>query len=166
LGEVTGLPIQLPTEAQWEYAARSRGQALQFATDNGKLDFGRNSWDRKTGRYNDVVSVGSYPPNPLGIHDMTGNANEWVNDWYSPLTYGDYEGPEQVDPTGPVDGDIWNTRKMSRGFGRQHSDPTQINVFARLPTEIDYTAGNGFRCSIQSNLTSSELKKLMVQARK
>lgn len=155
LGEVTGLPFELPTEAQWEYAARSRGQAVQFATDNGELDIGRNSWDRETGRYNDIEPVGSYPPNPLGLYDMTGNANEWVRDWYDPEIY---EQGEQTNPTGPKDGDFWNSRKMSRGFGRQHSDASQINVYTRLPTEKNFTAGNGFRCSIDSDRSMRELE--------
>ena len=92
---------------------------------------------------------------------MTGNANEWVRDWYSPFTYGEYEGPEQVNPTGPADGDVWNTRKLSRGFGRQHSDPSQINVFTRLPTDIEFTAGNGFRCAINTDTPPKELSAVI-----
>nr|WP_050762896.1 formylglycine-generating enzyme family protein [Reinekea blandensis] len=155
LGEVTGLPFELPTEAQWEYAARSRGQAVRFATDTGELDFGRNSWDRHTGSFYGIDPVGSYPPNPLGLYDMTGNANEWVRDWYDPEIY---EQGEQTNPTGPKDGDFWNSCKMSRGFGRQHSDASEINVYRRLPKKIDYTSGPGFRCSIDTDISLGELK--------
>ena len=160
LGEITGLPFNLPTEAQWEYAARSRGQAVRFATDNGEWDFGRNALDRTSGRFNDIEAVGSYPPNPLGIYDMTGNANEWVRDWYYPKAY--KEG-DRVDPAGPADGDLWNTAKLSRGFSRQHSDWNGRVVFSRIPKDIDYTAGNGFRCSIDSPLSMKELQQKLEQ---
>ncbi len=141
------MPFALLTEAQWEYAARSRGQAVRYATDNGELDIGRNSWDRQTGSYKEIEPVGSYPPNPLGLYDMTSNANEWVRDWYHPEIY---DQGEQTNPTGPADGDVWNVAKVSRGFSRQDSSPELINVYTRLPKEKEKDNAIGFRCSIDS----------------
>lgn len=150
LADETGLPFGLPTEAQWEYAARSRGKAVKFATDNGELEPGRNYRARgaEGGKFYEIEPIGKYPPNPLGLYDMTGNANEWVRDWYSPYTY---RQGHRIDPTGPPDGDLWATHKVSRGFGRQNSDWRENLVFRRLPKSVDYTSGNGFRCAIHSD---------------
>jgi sulfatase modifying factor 1 len=107
LGELTGLPMDLPTEAQWEYAARSRGQFFMVATDNGNVEYGRNlpygaqerviSPVETTGRY----PVGLFPSNPLGLYDMSDNGTEWVNDWYSPDAYAT---ADTRNPQGPVNG--------------------------------------------------------------
>mgnify|MGYP000321358836 CR=1 FL=1 len=74
LGKQLQLPIDLPTEAQWEYAARSRGLDVQHATNSGLIEGGDKD------NYGDG-EVGSYPPNPLGIYDMSGGRPEWVRDY-------------------------------------------------------------------------------------
>ena len=104
IGKVTGLPFDLPTEAQWEYAARSRGKPVGYATDTGLIDKPRN-YGKFTGF---PYPVGLFPPNQLGMYDMSGNVAEWVNDWYAP-GYADLAN--KVDPTGPASG----TKKVSRG---------------------------------------------------
>ncbi len=113
LRNLTGLPMDLPTEAQWEYAARSRGQFFAVATDNGNVEYGRNlpygAQERaispvgKTGRY----PVGLFPPNPLGLYDMSDNWVEWVNDWYAADAYAT---ADSRDPQGPATG----TKKVMR----------------------------------------------------
>jgi sulfatase modifying factor 1 len=75
LGEQLNLPIDLPTEAQWEYAARSRGLDVEHATDSGLLEGGVDD------NYATDKPVGSYEPNPLGLYDMSGGRPEWTNDW-------------------------------------------------------------------------------------
>lgn len=111
LGQQTKLPFDLPTEAQWEYAARSRGQRVLFATDNGKLERGRNFPSK--GEYGLLKSppapdVGSYPPNPAGFYGMSEGMMEWVNDWYAP----DYYANSPIlNPKGPETG----TKKVKRG---------------------------------------------------
>jgi formylglycine-generating enzyme required for sulfatase activity len=99
---------QLPTEAQWEYAARggvetTHALSLQYAgSDNidsvawhegnslskgaGNLDYGTHQ-------------VGTKKPNQLGIYDMTGNVWEWCGDWYDP-----YSTETQINPTGSITG--------------------------------------------------------------
>lgn len=107
LGQLTGLPMDLPTEAQWEYSARSRGQFFAVATDDGNVEYGRNlpyaaqeeviSPVEKMGRY----PVGLFPPNPLGLYDMSDNGVEWVNDWYAADAYATADAR---DPKGPATG--------------------------------------------------------------
>lgn len=78
LAKVLNLPISLPSESQWEYAARSRGLAVEHATDNGKLDFNINVAGIKEPM--EGFPSGHFPPNPLGIYDMTGSREEWTQE--------------------------------------------------------------------------------------
>lgn len=110
LGEQTKLSFDLPTEAQWEYAARSGGQKMLFATDNGKIDRPRNfpkEWEYGE-KKPPLPDVGSYPPNPAGLYGMSENTSEWVNDWFDENYY--KYSPEK-NPPGPDNG----TKKVKRG---------------------------------------------------
>lgn len=100
LGKLAGLQFDLPTEAQWEYAARSGGKKVLFATDNGKIDKDRNfPWDIAD---RTTPDIGTYPPNPAGIYGMLDlNASEWVSDWYDPDYY---KHSPKVNPKGPEKG--------------------------------------------------------------
>ncbi|MGO4765301.1 formylglycine-generating enzyme family protein, partial [Cupriavidus sp. 2KB_3] len=129
LGEQIGLPFGLPSEAQWEYAARSRGQNFLWATDNGHIDFGRNidTYDQAQ-RMKPIVDtdphepssvtramlypVGIFPPNPLGLYDMNANGWEWMQDWYDEDWY--RVSPEH-DPKGPPTGSLRSIRGYSGG---------------------------------------------------
>ncbi len=164
LGQVTGYPFDLPTEAQWEYAARSRGQFFVTATDDGNLDFGRNSPHDvqakkianqyvKTGwRY----PVGLFPPNPLGLFDMAYLEFEWVNDWYSEDAY---EESVSQNPTGPTKGAtkvtrswyIWNGQILGTNIWRKSEKPkpegeTIGETFFSNPTSFSPT----LRCVINT----------------
>ena len=116
LGQLTGLPIDLPTEAQWEYAARSRGQFFMVATDDGNVVHGRNvPYDAQLeliSPFNELSNypVGLFPANPLGLHDMSTNGVEWVNDWYAEDAY---SAAPSVNPQGPATG----TLKVVRSGG-------------------------------------------------
>jgi sulfatase modifying factor 1 len=141
LGDQTGLPFDLPTEAQWEYAARSGGKLVPFATDTGYIDRGRNyppSIDYP-------MAVGQFPPNPLGLHDMSGNAYEWVNDWYDPEYYS--RAPE-LNPQGPKTGTV----KSVRGGGVNES-PGASSVVMRGFGGALYKAypSMGSRCVINTD---------------
>jgi len=118
LGKMTGLPFSLPTEAQWEYAARSRGQFMILPTNTGKVEiefdgggkdrginistnYDRKLFARKNGTHLEELSSvpgDNYPPNSIGIYDMAGNGFEWVNDWYDPDYY--KKSPKK-NPQGP-----------------------------------------------------------------
>ncbi|MGQ7960294.1 formylglycine-generating enzyme family protein [Pseudomonas sp. SP16.1] len=144
LGQLSGYPVDLPTEAQWEYAARNRGQYVQFPTDTGSLDYGRNiPRDEDT----KIHPVGQFAPNPLGLYDMAGNATDWVNDWYDP----DYYRTSPVDnPQGPETG----TQKIHRGSNFSEQNWQSANTVRRWvdnPVLNGYFFGNGFRCAIQSD---------------
>ncbi|WP_201575973.1 formylglycine-generating enzyme family protein [Psychrobacter immobilis] len=110
LGQQLDIPMGLPTEAQWEYAARNRGQYVLFPTDTGDIDPERNMWtyeeQRKlSDKYNSFVLtvpiVGLYPPNPLGLYDLVNQNYEWMTDWYDPEYYANSpESNPQVSETG------------------------------------------------------------------
>lgn len=162
LGKVTGLPIDLPTEAQWEYAARSRGQFFVWATDNGNIDYGRNipaagQMELLTPSGDvDPYPVGLFPPNPLGMYDASHNGEEWTNDWFDENYY--KISPKQ-DPQGPSAG----AKKVARGWPVGDSIvPNTIYRRARaLPTpraattaehgkgEATSYRSSGFRCALQ-----------------
>ncbi len=146
LRQQTGLAFDLPTEAQWEYAARSRGKQVNYATNTGKLNIGVNYPNYST----HPQKVGLYPPNPLGLYDMSGNVNEWVNDWYD-LNY--YNHSQLLNPQGPTTG----KEKVLRGdsylespqgssvYMRFHDRPKAKRQFHGMPL-INYAYG--FRCVI------------------
>ena len=148
LGELTDYPIDSPTEAQWEYAARNRGKHLYYATNNGYLqpengrhlidgryvDYTKDEWNIGDG--NDSYHVKLYPPNPLGLYDMSGDTREWVNDWYSNHYY---QQSSELDPQGPSTG----TKKVMRGGALTTSRVGEAIV------QNKYYPSNGFRCAVQ-----------------
>jgi formylglycine-generating enzyme required for sulfatase activity len=140
LGRLTKLPFGLPTEAQWEYAARSGGKKMLFATDNGKIERGRNF--PKQWQYGEakppVPDVGSFPPNSAGLYGMSENTGEWVNDWFSEDYY---KISPQKNPAGPASG----TNKVMRGSvgGAAEIAAMVFMRAARLPQPTIPTYPNG-----------------------
>ena len=82
--------VSLPTEAQWEYAARG-GQMLDYPTDDGTLSLSKANYNGDTPGVYDPdghsVAVGSYSANPFGLYDMGGNVWEWCEDYYEANFY-------------------------------------------------------------------------------
>ena len=98
----TGLTLDLPTEAQWEYACRA-GTTSDYnnggstAADLALLGrYSSNKYDGRGG-YSEHTKVGSYTPNAWGLYDMHGNAKEWCLDWYGSRS-------SSTDPVGPTSG--------------------------------------------------------------
>ena len=113
LNERTGMHFSLPTEAQWEYAARGGNKSKGFLY-SGSNDPTEVGWVGEN-----MAEFGQHPgggkaPNELGIYDMTGNLNEWCLDYYGP-----YPAEPQTNPTGPEDNQY--TLRVVRG-GAFHLD--------------------------------------------
>ena len=116
LGKVSGMPFDLPTEAQWEFAA-SNGRKTYWEpmpTDNGLMDLGRNhpsfKWKEEHIGYRGVLyPVGRFPPSKLKLHDLVGDGFEWTLDWHAPDAY--QLMTQTHNPTGPTAGNA----KVKRG---------------------------------------------------
>ncbi|MDO4568897.1 MAG: formylglycine-generating enzyme family protein [Planctomycetia bacterium] len=140
ISELSGLKIQLPTEAQWEYACRA-GTTTAFSFGNtlfgGKANCDGNSPDDANSldstkiiiNIKRTTPVGSYSPNAWGLYDMHGNVWEWCSDWYGS---GYYATSPTSDPNGPESGSqrvfrggSWgNSAEFCRSALRRCDDPT------------------------------------------
>ncbi len=106
LDSLTGKKFRLPTEAEWEYAARG-GNKSQGYKYSGSNSWGNVAWYQHNSS-GETHPVKSKSPNELGLYDMSGNVWEWCQDWY-----GSYSSSSQTNPTGATSG----SRRISRGGG-------------------------------------------------
>ncbi len=136
LSSQTGKTYRLPTEAEWEYAARGGNKSKGY-TYSGSNDLTSVAWVKANGN-NQTNPVGQKEANELGIYDMTGNQWEYCQDWFGADYYAN--SPAQ-NPQGPATGD----HRVIRG-GSWNSSAQNCRPAVRLNEPIDHHTSNlGFR---------------------
>ena len=130
LNSLTGRTFRLPTEAEWEYAARGGKKSLHYKySGSGNID--DVAWYRDNSG-SKTHAVGTKTANELGIYDMSGNVSEWCSDWY-----GGYSAGAQTNPQGPSSG----SRRVLRGGSWDFSART-----CRVSFRISYDPGYSYYC--------------------
>ena len=149
LQKASGRNYRLPTEAEWEYAARGGTASVRFwgnAMGEKTCDYANvvdqgNGWGSAipcNDGYKWGAPVGSYKPNDYGLHDMLGNVWEWTGDWYSPRYY---RSSPKENPKGASKGQVRVTRGGSWG-----NNPMTIRAAGRGASKPGYRRSDlGFR---------------------
>lgn len=134
---------RLPTEAEWEFAARGGIKTKGYNLSGGNFAE-RYAIYRKNSNFR-TAKVASKDPNELGIYDMSGNVAEWCNDWYD-KNY--YQVRPQINPPGPENGNY----KVVRGGSFLSPNELHLSVYIRYRVDPDLsTYYIGFRIVFDTN---------------
>ena len=138
LNQLTGKLYRLPTEAEWEFAARggNKSKGYKYSGSNNINDV---AWNDVNSKYT-TFPVGLKQPNELGIYDMSGNVGEWCNDWY-----GNYSVTPKTNPTGAKKGSI----HVLRG-GRRENITSRVSHRGVYQSGRDRNEFFGFRLAHSS----------------
>lgn len=132
LDSITGMPFRLPTEAEWEYAARGGNRSKGFRFAGGNI-VENVSWGLSNAGFR-THEVGKKQPNEVGLYDMTGNVSEWCSDWYAPYHFGTVPNPQ-----GPTTG----KEKIIRGSSYSNCQDNSYlsHRYMTVPTEATSYCG-------------------------
>jgi len=143
LNRKTGKTYRLPTEAEWEYAARGGNNSKGYKY-SGSDNIDNVAWYVDNNTEYGTKPVGTKSPNELGIYDMSGNVWEWVSDWYGP-----YSSDAQTNPTGPTTTGTY--RVIRGGSWYDYDGGGYCRVSSRSIKSPDFSFNDlGFRLALLS----------------